>query len=60
MCPHFAGIRAIRFGFSVSAGNVGPIWVASLCPENSRSWGPLSAWMRFKAKREQLSTVLVH
>ena len=51
MCPHLAGIRAVGFGLSVSAGNVGPIWPASLCPQNSRSWEPHSTWMRLGGKK---------
>jgi hypothetical protein len=51
MCPHLAGIRAVGFGLSVSAGNVGPIWPASLCPQNSRSWEPLSTWMRLEGEK---------
>ena len=41
MCPRSAGILATGFGFLVSAGTVGPIWGASLCPEKSRSWDAL-------------------
>src|SRR6185295_431521 len=54
------GIRAVGFGLSVSAGNVGPIWPASLCPQNSRSWEPLSTWMRLGGKKGHLFPVFVH
>ena len=61
MWPHLAGICAVGFGLSVSAGNVGPIWPASLCPQNSRSWEPLSTWDALgREKGGQLSPALGH
>jgi hypothetical protein len=60
MCPQLAGICAVGFGVSVSAGNVGPIWPASLWPQNSRSWGRSPPGCAWEAKWGRLSPVLMH